>query len=182
MWFSAYIVRGITEGFRIGYHGDQENLRSHMKNMVSAAEHPLVVSKYLEGERSQKRVAVVGTPESAQELGIHCSPFGVIPKKNKPNKRRLILDLSSPDGHSVNDGVQKKLASLSYMSVIAEVLKKGRGTELRVVHHGRCRHPWGSYMPPMMCRVHHDIPGNPTCLPWCVGSTMGRGGTSLGIP
>ena len=84
--------------------------------------------KYLEGERSQKRVAIVGTPERAQELGIHWSPFGVIPKKN--NKWRLILNLSSPDGHSVNDGVQKKLASLSYMSVIAEVLKKGRGTEL----------------------------------------------------
>lgn len=132
-WFSAYILRGIEQGFKIGFHGDQENLRSRMRNMVSASEHPVVVAEYLEDERRQKRVAVVGTPERAQELGIHCSPFGVIPKKNKVNKWRLILDLSSPDGHSVNDGVQKDLASLSYISVddvVAEVLKKGRGTLL----------------------------------------------------
>ena len=132
-WFSAFILRGIEQGFRIGYHGEQETLRSRMTNMVSAAEHPLVVAQYLEGERRQKRVAVVGTPARAKELGVHCSPFGVIPKKNTPDKWRLILDLSSPEGHSVNDGVQKKLASLSYISVddvIAEVLKKGRGSEL----------------------------------------------------
>ena len=33
------------------------------------------------------------------------SRFGVIPKKNKPNSWRLILDLSFPFDHSVNDGI-----------------------------------------------------------------------------
>lgn len=104
-----------------------------MKNMVSAREHPVVVSKYLGDEVSRKRVALMGPQEKAAELGIHCSPFGVIPKKNRVNKWRLILDLSSPEGHSVNDGVQKDLATLSYMSVddvVAEVLRKGKGTLL----------------------------------------------------
>ena len=44
---------------------------------------------------------------------------------------RLILDLSSPENGSVNDGVPKELSSLSYMSVddvAAEILKQGRGT------------------------------------------------------
>ena len=47
----------IEQGFRIGFHGDQANLRSRMRNMVSAMEHPVVVSEYLEGERSQKLAA-----------------------------------------------------------------------------------------------------------------------------
>ena len=34
-------------------------------------------------------------------------------------------DLSSPEGHSVNDGISKELASVAYVSVI---LSSGRGT------------------------------------------------------
>ena len=69
----------------------------------------------------------------AAELGIHCSAFGVIPKKHKPNKWRLIVDLSAPEGHSINDGISKELASLSYVSVddvVACALKEGKGALL----------------------------------------------------
>ena len=48
---------------------------------------------------------------------MHCSPFGVIPKKHKPGKWRLIIDLSAPEGSSVNDGIAKELCSLAYTSV-----------------------------------------------------------------
>lgn len=47
---------------------------------------------------------------------IGTSSFGVIPKST-PGKWRLILDLSSPEGHSVNDGIDQDLCSLSYISV-----------------------------------------------------------------
>ncbi len=40
-------------------------------------------------------------------MSIHCSPFGVIPKRKKPGNFRLILNLSAPEGHSVNDGIDK---------------------------------------------------------------------------
>ena len=50
-------------------------------------------------------------------MGVHCSPFGVISKKNRPDKWRLILDLSSPEKNSVNDGIAKELATVSYVSV-----------------------------------------------------------------
>ncbi len=62
---------------------------------------------------------------------VHTSPFGVIPKKSGINRWRLIL--SSPLGHSVNDGIEKELASLSYVSVdevVQRVLRWGRGTLL----------------------------------------------------
>ena len=42
--------------------------------------------------------------------------MGVIPKRYKPNKRQLIVDLSSPGDASVNNGIGK-MCSLSYTSV-----------------------------------------------------------------
>ena len=60
---------------------------------------------------------------------IHVSPFGVIPKK-APGKWRLIIDLSHPAGHSVNDGIDEGIASLPYVSVdhLAEtILALGKG-------------------------------------------------------
>ena len=56
-----YVLRGIEQGFRIGFHGNRDNLRARMKNMVSAKEHPVVVAKYLEDEVSRKRVALITT-------------------------------------------------------------------------------------------------------------------------
>ena len=48
---------------------------------------------------------------------IHMSPIGLIPKTHQPVKYRLIIDLSSPHGHSVNDGIKPELCSLEYSSV-----------------------------------------------------------------
>lgn len=41
----------------------------------------------------------------------------MIPKRHRQNKWRLIVDLSSPEGHSVNDGIDSTTCSLSYVSV-----------------------------------------------------------------
>ena len=60
------------------------------------------------------------------------SPFGVIPKK-EPGKWRLIVDLSFPEGASVNDGVKKNLCSLEYVTVdhiAAGVYIMGKGAML----------------------------------------------------
>jgi len=62
------------------------------------------------------------------------SPFGVIPKKN--GQWRLILDLSSPQNHSVNDGINKDWCSLSYVKVedaAREISCLGRGAVLAKV-------------------------------------------------
>ena len=53
------------------------------------------------------------------------------PKKHQPGKWRLILDLSSPDGHSVNDGIRKDPFMVQYMKVdniIDGIMSLGRGT------------------------------------------------------
>jgi len=46
-------------------------------------------------------------------LNISC--FGVIPKNNQPGKWHLILDLSSPEGKTVNDGIPKPPFTVQYV-------------------------------------------------------------------
>ena len=104
-------------------------LKDRPSNMLSAEEHPEIVTDYLREELALGWLVELNA-YTARSIGVHTSPFGVIPKKGKPNKWRLILDLSSPDGHSVNDGISKELASLSYASVdevVTWVLQLGQG-------------------------------------------------------
>ncbi len=112
--FSAYIVAGLTKGFRIGFDYNQARLSPPRGNMRSAIDNPQVVEEYLSLERAASRVAPLPQPSTRQP---HVSAFGVIPKKSKPGKWRLIVDLSAPEGHSVNDGIAKEWCSLSYVSI-----------------------------------------------------------------
>ena len=72
-----------------------------------------------------------GPFKEEQAIGMHISRFGVIPKKSQPGKWRLIVDLSHPQGFSVNDGIDPSLFSLSYTSVdeaVNRFSQLGRGT------------------------------------------------------
>ena len=46
--------------------------------------------------------------------GIHVSPIGLIPKKGRPGKFRLMSD---PQGWSVNDGIDPRLCTFKYASI-----------------------------------------------------------------
>ena len=48
---------------------------------------------------------------------VQSSPIGLVPKSHQVDKWQLIVDLSHPYGHSVNDGILPDLCSLSYSSV-----------------------------------------------------------------
>ncbi len=125
-----FLVRGIRQGFRVGHDQSVGELRRCSGNMCSAREQRAVIQEYLDEEVEAGRVWRVRPEDVAK---VHCSPFGVIPKKGKPGRWRLIVDLSTPDGGSVNEGVCKEWSSLHYMSVdhvVEQVLKVGRGAEL----------------------------------------------------
>ena len=120
-----YLLRGISQGFRIGYN------RSHILQPSRAnlpSGNPEVIVDYLKREVALGRMMVCPS-----RTGIHVSPMGVIPKKNRPGKWRLIVDLSAPEGGSVNDRISREQSTLPYSSVdhlSALVLSRGRGAHL----------------------------------------------------
>ena len=124
-----YILRGLRSGFRVGFLSSRASLKSASSNMASAALNPSVIDGYLQTELEKGRVA--GPFPFPPYPDLHVSRFGVIPKKNQPGKWRLILDLSSPSGRSVNDGIPKEDFSIHYMKVddiIAGIMARGRGS------------------------------------------------------
>ena len=128
--FAQHILKGLEEGFRIGFQHQKAQLQQCRSNMAN--KNQSIVSEYLDTELRRNRLVKLSKSE-AEAMGIHCSPIGVIPKKNKPGKWRLIVDLSSPEGTSVNDGVDKEMSSLSYTSVDAiasKVAALGQGAML----------------------------------------------------
>lgn len=59
--------------------------------------------------------------------------FGVIPKGRRQNRWRLIVNLSTLEDGSVNDGISRELSSLCYVSVddvIGSVRQLGKGALL----------------------------------------------------
>ena len=129
--FSEFIIQGIKYGFRLGFNYSLHKLKPRLKNLRSAAEHPSVVDAYLHNELLHDRLTHIHNPPSLPWFQINA--FGVIPKRHKPGKWRLIVDLSAPDGYSVNDHINKELCSISYISVdhIAEtILRLGQGALL----------------------------------------------------
>jgi hypothetical protein len=77
-------------------------------------------------------IPLPSVPALAPSL-LQLSPFGVIPKNNRPDKCRLVVDLSLPEGHGVNDVIRQDLCSVIYASLdqAVELAKSlGRGALL----------------------------------------------------
>ena len=128
--FAAYITNGIREGFRIGYDYQSNKCKKATGNMRSAADHPEVIREYIAKECSEGCILGPFDPNLLPEVQI--SRFGVIPKRNS-SSWRLVLDLSSPEGWSVNDGIDPDLCSLSYVSIedaARAIVESGPGSKL----------------------------------------------------
>ena len=124
--YQAYLMR---EGFRVGFKYGKNQCQSATVNMKSATENPTVVAEYLEKERLTGRVICPVRREDWPKVQVN--RFGVIPKPHQPGKWRLIVDLSHPNGKSVNDGIEAELCSLRYTSVdeaVRRSMNVGRGS------------------------------------------------------
>ena len=123
----TYVLNGLQFGFRLGFQPSRR-LKSAKRNKLSATQHPCVIDDYLANEVARCRVA--GPFEVPPLPNLHVSSFGVIPKRGQPGKWRLIVDLSSPSGSSVNDGISAEEFSMHYIKVdqiIRMVSKHGPG-------------------------------------------------------
>ena len=123
-----YVLSGFCEGFCIGFHPNCLKLKSASRNWPSSRHHVGVIVEYLTTEIHAGRV--VGPLKTPPFPYLQISRFGVIPKKNKVNAWRLMLDLSFPLGHSVNDGIDKSEFPVCYAKVddaIRLIVKLGKG-------------------------------------------------------
>jgi len=126
----SYVLNGLLHGFKIGFK-HTHSLKSSKRNKPSAYQHARVIDKYLANEVSLRRVA--GPFPTLPMSDLQVSSFGVIPKRGQPGKWRLIVDLSSPRGTSVNDGIDPEEFMLQYIrldQIISMVAKHGKGALL----------------------------------------------------
>ena len=75
--------------------------------------YPTIISHYLQWEVQLGRMC----KHEVKSPKIYLSPLGAIPKKHKLGKWRLIVELSFPDGASINDGISEEWPSVSYVSI-----------------------------------------------------------------
>jgi len=83
-----YLITGFCFGFPIPFHGPSSSTAA--PNLLSAAQHPDVVDRYLAKEVLAQRVA-------GPFNHLPVSPIGVVPKKT-PGEFRCIQHLSCPNG------------------------------------------------------------------------------------
>ena len=129
--YANYIAEGLKNGFRIGFSYQSALPTSRTANHPSCRARPTVVSERIAAELSAGRL--LGPLPAALRPVVHISPMGLVPKPHQPGKFRLIVDLSTPRGKSVNDGIPGDLCSLRYASVddaVAMVRSLGTGTLL----------------------------------------------------
>lgn len=129
--FSAFILRGMTQGFRIGFDRSRCQLRSVSMNHPSSLANAAVVDSYIATERDLGRL--VGPVTEDMVAVVHSSPIGLVPKAHQTDRWRMIVDLSCPQGHSINDGISSELSSIQYASLdeaVGIIISLGMGTRL----------------------------------------------------
>ena len=105
-----YLLRGFRHGFDIGFRGPFNEVDSRPRNLRSARSNPEGVTEAIAKEL--RRGHTSGPFPFPPFTHTHCSPVGAAPKPD--GSVRLILDLSSPRGDSVNDGISKEDFTCKY--------------------------------------------------------------------
>ena len=119
--FARDLIDSFKQGFSIGYDGPQfnhisRNLKSYFTNLQAATENIVV-------ELREKRVA--GPFLSPPLNNFRTSPIGIVPKKDS-QKVRMITDLSSPKGFSINDYISDNEATVQFNNFDCAVNLVGR--------------------------------------------------------
>ena len=129
--FVQYLLTGMQCGFHVGARRSSVMSSSAQGNLPSVRQHPQLVAEHLATEREAGRL-LGPLPSHLAEL-CQVSPIGLIPKPHQPGKWRLIVDLSSPHGASVNDAISVDYCHMRYASVLdaaAIIRQLGKGTVL----------------------------------------------------
>ena len=103
-----YVLTGLRYGFDIGFNGTLTPV--HRKNNKSARDNPTQITQAIAKELTRGHTA---GPFPYPPFPIsHISPLGAAPKDD--GSYRLVLDLSQPEGQSINDGIDKSEFTTEY--------------------------------------------------------------------
>ena len=125
--FTEFLRMGICHSFKIGFNCSSR-LCSPKSNYESSVGNPGHAQRYISEEVAAGHLRPV-----THDSPAHWSPIGLVPNDHQPGKFRLIIDLSSPCGASVNDGISSQLTSLTYLKVddaVSLVRSAGRGARM----------------------------------------------------
>ena len=120
----AKLVRGFKFGFDLGFRGKVLS-KSKISNLKITKELPHLVQKALDKEIKENRLLGPFTSPPFKEFQIN--PIGLVPKST-PGSYRMIVDLSSPQGNSINDSIDDIFAKVNYARLedaLSLVLKCG---------------------------------------------------------
>ena len=132
--FVTSLLHDLQWGCHVGYNGPR--FARTTPNLTSALLHPDAVSAALAKEVSNGHTA--GPFQTPPIPNLQCSPLGVVPKKD--GTWRIIMDLSSPHGSSINDYISKEEFSLHYatfdqaLSLVARYGKDALMAKLDIKH------------------------------------------------
>lgn len=106
------LIDRLSNGVETGYCGPYENV--HIPNLVSASKRPEIMRSLLNKEVEKGRILgpYPHPPFSTQRINA----MGFVPKK-EPNQYRMIVDLSQPEGNSVNFHIDRAESQVFYPSV-----------------------------------------------------------------
>jgi hypothetical protein len=117
-------------GACIGFRGNPSG-RVQCPNHASAFAHPEIIEQSIQSELQKGRLKQISSLPS----NAFCSPIGLVPKHTDGIQSgwRVIFDLSSPEGASVNDGIPKEYGTLVYETLndaIRLIAQAGKGAML----------------------------------------------------
>ena len=122
------LINDLCYGFNIGYLGPE--MHNIAQNLKSVNANEAQISEHIIEELKKGRLA---GPFNAPPLkNFRTSPIGMVPKKDS-SKMRMITDLSSPRGLSINDFISDDEASVhfnNFDSAVKIVAQLGRGAWL----------------------------------------------------
>ena len=124
-----FLVHGFRHGFDIGFRGSFADPNARPRNLKSARDNAGKVTEAVVKELVRGHTS--GPFPYPPFPHTHCSPIGAAPKPD--GSARLILDLSSPRGESVNDGISKEDFRCKYSKfddAVSIVLHLGQGAVL----------------------------------------------------
>ena len=116
-------------GAQVGFQGSPSG-QIRCRNHPSAYARPEIIMESIQTELRMGQVKQIAKSDLPQDF--FCSPIGLVPKQANGVQSgwRVIFNLSSPEGFSVNDGIPKEYGKLVYETLnnaVQMVAQAGKG-------------------------------------------------------